>query len=187
MDKKDNKKSTKKGVAKEVKSDEFDQRIIDLARVTRVMAGGKRMRFRATVAIGDGKGRVGLAVAKGADVTIAINKAVTKAKKNLITVKIVNDTIAHKIIEKFKSAKVLLKPAPGGTGIIAGGPVRSVIELSGIKNIVSKMQGSKNKINNARAVINSFQKLRQQDFYQRIKDNQEGKNKEVIEKKVKIK
>lgn len=185
MNKKNRKTGTRKGSSREARSDEFDQRIIDLARVTRVMAGGKRMRFRATVVIGDGKGKVGIAVAKGADVTIAINKAVTKAKKSIITVGMVDETIPHEIIEKFKSAKVLLKPAPKGTGIIAGGPVRSVIELSGIKNIVSKMQGSKNKLNNARAVINAFKNLRQKDFYQKIKKGEGDENKQVVKRKAK--
>jgi small subunit ribosomal protein S5 len=138
---------------------EFDQEIIEIARVTRVTAGGKRMRFRACVVIGDKKGQVGTAICKGADVTIAVNKAVNAAKKNLIKVNIINDTIAHRIIEKFGAAVVLLKPAPKGAGIIAGGPVRAVISLAGIKNISSKMMGSKNKINNVRATINALMKL----------------------------
>src|SRR3989339_641311 len=105
---------------------EFDQKVIDLARVTRVMAGGKRMRFRACVAIGDKKGRVGFGLAKGADVSIAVEKAVTKAKKSLIKVPIVRETIPHAIFIKYKAARILLKPAPIGTGIKAGGPERQV-------------------------------------------------------------
>ena len=146
-------------------ADEFDQRIIEIARVTRVTKGGKRMRFRACVVIGDKKGKVGVGVKKGADVTIAVNKAVTSAKKNLITVKIVNDTIPHAVDTKFKAAKILLKPAPQGTGIIAGGVVRSVAELAGIKNIVGKIKGTRNKINNVKATLQALSSLRnRQDF-----------------------
>lgn len=138
---------------------EMEQRIIDIARVTRVMAGGKRMRFRATVAIGDKKEKIGVGVAKGADVTLAINKAVNKAKKNLVKSPIVNDTIPCQIREKFKAAKILLKPAPAGTGIIAGGAMRQVLELSGIQNIVGKNLGSNNKINIVYATISALAKL----------------------------
>ncbi|MFH0819620.1 MAG: 30S ribosomal protein S5 [bacterium] len=138
---------------------EMSQAIIDLARVTRVMAGGKRMRFRAAVVIGDRKSSVGTGVAKGADVTIAINKAVAKARKNLIRSPIFNETIPCKIQEKFKAAKILLKPAPAGTGIIAGGAMRQVLELSGIKNVVGKNLGSNNKINIVSATMQALGKL----------------------------
>ncbi|MFA6028148.1 MAG: 30S ribosomal protein S5 [Patescibacteria group bacterium] len=143
--------------------DEFEQKIVDLARVTRVMAGGKRMRFRAAVVVGNKKGQVGIGVGKGADVAIAVDKATRQAKKNLINVCIVNDTIPHPVQVKYSAAKILLKPAPPGRGIIAGGPVRMVLELSGIKNIVSKMQGSNNKISNINAVIKGLQTLRTKD------------------------
>lgn len=138
---------------------EFDQTIVDIARVTRVMAGGKRMSFRACVVIGDRKGRVGVGVRKGADVTAAINKAVTQAKKKLLQVKIVKGTIPHRVIGKYGGAEVLLKPAPEGTGVIAGGPVRSVLDLAGIHSITSKMLGSNNKINNVRAAIKGLEGL----------------------------
>lgn len=139
---------------------EFDQEIIDISRVTRVVAGGKRMRFRACVVIGDRKGRVGYAIAKGADVSLAVNKAVTAAKKRLTTIIIQNTTIPHQVQYKFGAAKVFLKPAPEGTGVIAGGPVRAVIELSGIQNIVTKMQGSRNKLNNVKATFLALTSLR---------------------------
>ncbi|MCX6785301.1 MAG: 30S ribosomal protein S5 [Candidatus Komeilibacteria bacterium] len=133
---------------------EFEQVIVDLARVTRVMAGGKRMRFRACVALGDRRGRVGWGVAKGADVAIAVNKAVSKGKKNMIKVRLINETIPHKIEAKFKSAKVMLKPAVKGTGIIAGGSVRNILELAGVPNIYGKILGrSNNKINNIQATF----------------------------------
>lgn len=140
-------------------SDEMNQEIIDLARVTRVMAGGKRMRFRACVAIGDGKGKVGIGLAKGADVTIAVNKAVVQAKKNLVFVPIVHETVPYGVRVKFRSAKILLKPAPKGTGVKAGGPMRVMFELAGIKNIVGKILGSKNKINNVKAIMLAIKKL----------------------------
>ncbi len=154
---------------------EFKQEIIDLARVTRVMAGGKRMRFRACVAIGDGKGRVGMGVAKGADVTLAVNKAVAKARKNMVTVPFVNETIPYAVTEKFGSAVILLKPAPKGTGVKAGGPLRMVFELAGVRNVVGKILGSKNKINNVTAALQAIRSLRLIE----VKPKEE-KNKQVI-------
>lgn len=143
----------------EREKDEFQQKMVDLARVTRVMAGGKRMKFRACMVIGDGKGKVGMAVAKGADVSAAITKAVSKAKKNLITVPIIDGTIPHEVNIKFKAAKLMLKPAKKGNGVKAGGVVRVVLELVGIKDAVAKILGGNNKINNVTATIqalNSF-------------------------------
>lgn len=131
------------------------------------MAGGKRMRFRATVVIGDQKGRVGLGIAKGADVSIAVQKAATAAKKKLIRVPIVDETIPHMIHIKYKSAKILLKPAPAGTGVIAGGPLRAVMELAGVKNIIGKMLGSPNKINNLYAVMTALSTLRTREVVAR--------------------
>ena len=140
--------------------DEFDQQMIDLARVTRVMAGGKRMRFRACVVIGDRKGRAGWAVAKAADVSQAIQKAVTRAKKDILSVSIAEGTIPHEVRVKFKAARLLLKPAKKGRGLIAGGVVRTVLDLAGIKDIVSKMYGSNNKINNVAATFLALSQLR---------------------------
>lgn len=140
--------------------DEFDQKIIDIARVTRVMAGGKRMRFRACVAIGDRKGRVAIGLAKGMDVTIAVNKAVNQAKKNLITVPMINGTIPHEIKQKSDAALIILKPAKQGRGIIAGSVIRIILELAGVHNITSKMLGSHNKVNNAKCVIKALQNLK---------------------------
>ena len=153
---------------------EFDQVIVDIARVTRVMAGGKRMRFRACVAIGDRKGRVGYAVAKGADVSLAVNKAVNKAKKNLIQVPIVNQTIPHEIKIKKGAAKILLKPAKQGTGIIAGGAVRIILDLAGVKNIVSKILGTNNKISNVGATMEALKGLKK---IERTGDQKENKTK----------
>ncbi len=140
--------------------DEFEQKIVDLARVTRVMAGGKRMNFRCCVVVGDHKGRVGVGLAKGKDVAIAVNKAVNKAKKNLITVPIVNGTIPHEVEVKYSSARIMIKPGRQGSGVIAGGPVRAVLEMAGVPNVVSKMRGSRNKVNNCFAVMEALQSLR---------------------------
>lgn len=140
--------------------DEFEQRIVELARVARVMAGGKRLRFRALVVIGDRRGRVGYGLDKGADVSLAISKATTQARRNLIIVPLKKNTLPHEIKVKYKSAVVLLKPAPIGTGIIAGGPVRIVLELAGVPNVVAKILGSANKINNVRAIFSALQQMK---------------------------
>ena len=113
---------------------EFDQKVVEVKRVTRVVAGGKRMRFRALVVIGNHKGKVGMGLKKGADVAESVNKAVNAAKKNLITLPLVNETIPHALNVKYKSSSLMLKPAKPGTGVIAGGAVRSVMDLSGVKN-----------------------------------------------------
>jgi small subunit ribosomal protein S5 len=142
------------------KDEEFEQRVIDLARVTRVMAGGKRMRFRACVAIGDKKGKIGIGIAKGADVTLAVSKAVNKAKKDIINVSIINNTIPHSILKKYGASKVLLKPGSKGRGVIAGGAVRIILELAGIKNVTSKILGTNNKVTNVKCVIEALKSLK---------------------------
>ena len=139
---------------------EFDQKVVEVSRVTRVVAGGKRMRFRALVVIGDKKGRVGVGVRKGTDVSEAVSKAVNTARKNLITVPIYKDTIPHEIKLKYKSSVVFLKPARPGTGVIAGGAIRQVLDLVGVKNVLSKMLGSSNKINNVMATYTALSKMR---------------------------
>ncbi len=138
---------------------EFDQKILELARVTRVTKGGKRMRFRATVIIGDHKGQVGLGVAKGADVAMAVDKATRQARKRLFKIPLVNDSFPHMVLKKYGAAIVLLKPAPKGTGLKSGGAVRMVLELGGVPNAVSKIFGSTNKINVARATMQALREL----------------------------
>ncbi|MDP1834126.1 MAG: 30S ribosomal protein S5 [Candidatus Moranbacteria bacterium] len=140
---------------------EFDQKLLDLARVTRVVKGGRRFRFRATLVIGNRKGKVGVGVGKGSDVSDAIRKAFDDAKKNLVTVKMTKNTIAHDINYKSRSAKIILKPAVEGRGIIAGGAVRVVVEFSGIKDIVSKSLGTANKLSVARAAVEALATLNQ--------------------------
>lgn len=138
---------------------EYDQKLLDLARVTRVVKGGRRFRFRATLVIGNKKGRVGVGVGKGADVSDAIRKAFDDAKKNMITVDVKSNTIAHDISIKSGSAKIILKPAPVGRGIVAGGAVRAVVDFAGIKDIISKSLGTANKLNVARGTIKALEEL----------------------------
>ena len=146
---------------KENKKDEFDSKLLDLARVTRVTAGGKRLSFRATVIVGNKKQKVGIGVSKGSDVAQAVEKATRKAKKNLIQILIKEDTIPHEVFAKFGTARVLLKPQRKGRGLVAGGVVRTICSLAGIKNISSKILGrTKNKLNNAQATIKALQKLK---------------------------
>lgn len=139
---------------------EFDQRNLALDRVTRVTKGGKRMRFRACVIIGDHKGRVGFGVAKAGDVQQALGKAFNQAKKRVFTVPLMNETIPHYVSAKFGAAKVLIKPAPKGTGVKAGGAMRVVLELAGVPNVVGKILGGKNKINNTKATMDALKQLR---------------------------
>lgn len=152
-------KKGRKPFKKNKRDNEFAQEIVDLARVTRVMAGGKRMRFRACVAIGNRKGKVAVGLAKGADVTIAINKAVNVAKKNFTEVPMVNSTIPHEVYEKYGAAKVLLKPAAKGKGVVAGGAVRLILELAGISNITTKNLGTNNKVSVAKCTIIALSNL----------------------------
>lgn len=138
---------------------EFDETTIHIYRVSRTVAGGRRMRFKALVAVGNHKNKIGVAVAKGNDVTAAVQKATAKAKKNMITFATDGETICHEVETKVTGADVLMKPAAPGTGIIAGGVVRSIIGLTGVKNLISKSLGSTNKVNIAYAVLEG---LRQQ-------------------------
>ena len=132
---------------------EFEEITIAVDRVSRTVAGGRRMRFKALVAIGNRKNKVGIGVAKGNDVTTAVAKATSKAKKSMITFSMDGETICHETRTKVTGADVLMKPAAPGTGIIAGGTVRSIMGLTGVKNLISKSLGSTNKVNIAYAVI----------------------------------
>jgi len=147
---------------KQEKKDEFESQLLDLARVTRVTSGGKRFRFRATVVIGDKEGSIGVGIAKGKDVSQAIEKAIKVARKKLIVIPILKDTIPHQIEAKFGSARVLLKSQRKGRGLVAGGVVRVICSLAGIKNISSKLLSkSRNKYNIAQATIEALKKLKQ--------------------------
>jgi len=138
---------------------EFDQKVLDIARVTRVTKGGKRFSFRTTIVIGDGKSRVGVGIGKGKDVAQSMQKATNKAKKNLINVVTLNGTIPYQVESKYNSAVVLLKPAKGG--VKAGGPVRVVAKLAGIKALTGKLiRRTNNKINIAMATIDALKKIK---------------------------
>ena len=138
---------------------EFEEVVINIDRVARVVKGGRRFRFKALVVVGNHKNKVGVGVAKGADVQAAIAKATDVAKKHLITIPVANETIPHDMEIKLSGARVLIKPAAPGTGIIAGGVVRAIIGVTGIRNLLSKSLGSTNKVNIAYATIEALNGL----------------------------
>ncbi|MFH1181073.1 MAG: 30S ribosomal protein S5 [bacterium] len=141
--------------------DEFETKLLDLARVSHTRAGGKKLRFRAVIVAGNKAGKIGVGSASGLDVAQAVEKATFQAKKNVIIVPIIEETIPYEVKEKFSSARVLLRPQKKGRGLIAGGTVRIMCQLAGIKNISSKILGrTGNKLNNAKATIRAFKKLR---------------------------
>ncbi|MCK4454001.1 30S ribosomal protein S5 [Candidatus Parcubacteria bacterium] len=151
---------------REKPKDEFESKLLDIARVTRMTAGGRRLRFRALIVVGNKKGKVGLGVAKGKDVAQAIEKATRLAKKNLIEVPIEDGTILYEVVSKFGAAKVLLRPQRKTRGLVAGGTVRVICDLAGIKNISSKILGrTGNKLNNAKATIEALEKLKTKSKY----------------------
>ncbi|OGI23902.1 MAG: 30S ribosomal protein S5 [Candidatus Moranbacteria bacterium RIFOXYA1_FULL_44_8] len=139
---------------------EYDQKLLELARVTRVVKGGRRFRFRAVLIIGNRNGKVGVGVAKGVDVSEAVRKAFNSGKKSMVQIKRHNNTIACPMEAKVGSAKVMIKPAKPGRGIVACGAVRSVIELAGIRDIVSKSMGSSNKLSVARATVKALEQVK---------------------------
>ncbi len=139
---------------------EWKEQVVQIRRVTKVVKGGKKLSFRAIVIVGNKKGQVGMGVAKAAEVIIAIQKAVADARKNLISVPLFNTTIPHMITGRSGAGSVVLKPASKGTGVIAGGAVRAVLELSGVENILSKSLGSKSPLNAANATLNALKSLR---------------------------
>lgn len=138
---------------------QFDERVIHIDRVARVVKGGRRFRFKALVVIGDNKNRVGIGTAKGADVTAAITKASEVAKKNMVTLPLYKETLPHEVEAKVSGAHILIKPASPGTGLIAGGAVRIILEVAGVRNALSKSLGSSNKTNVGYATIAALTKL----------------------------
>lgn len=138
---------------------QFDERTLHIDRVARVVKGGRRFRFRALVVVGDRKNRVGIGIAKGADVTAAVTKATDVAKKNFVTVTLYKGTLPHESDAKVGGAHILIKPASPGTGLIAGGVVRTILEVAGVHNVLSKSLGSTNKANTAYATIEALRTL----------------------------
>ena len=140
--------------------DEFDKKLLEVRRVTKVVKGGRTMRFAALVVVGDKKGRVGMGTAKASEVPMAVEKATKAAKKNLVNVPVVNGTVPYEAIGKFSTTRVIILPSKAGTGVIAGGAARSVFELAGYTDITSKIHGSTNKINTVRATLNALKDMR---------------------------
>ncbi len=156
---------------------EYNETVISVNRVTKVTKGGRRLRFAATVAVGDGKGKVGLGTGKANEVQDAIKKAVGNATNNIITIDLVDGrTVSHEAIGTSGAAKVMIKPAKEGAGIIAGGAVRAVLELAGVKDIISKSLGSNTQINTARATIDALKSQRSLEHIAELR----GKSKEEI-------
>ncbi|MBU1992686.1 30S ribosomal protein S5 [Patescibacteria group bacterium] len=146
-------------VPKEVK--EYDEEVIEIRRVTRVVKGGRRLRFRATVVIGDRKGKIGIGVGKSTEVTGAIQKAISQAKKTVVKVILDEGTIPHEMKIKHKSTRLILLPAGPGTGLIAGGTVRKILDLAGVKNILSKSVGTSNKLGNTYATYEALMQMQE--------------------------
>jgi small subunit ribosomal protein S5 len=138
---------------------QFDERTLHIDRVARVVKGGRRFRFRALVVVGDRKHKVGVGIAKGADVTSAVTKATEVAKKNFVSIPLYKGTLPHEVEAKVAGAHILLKPASAGTGLIAGGVVRTILEVAGVSNALSKSLGSSNKANTAYATLKALQAL----------------------------
>lgn len=139
---------------------ELEEKVIQIDRVTRVVKGGRRLRFRATVVVGDKNGNVGIACEKAGDVTAAMTKSIARAKKDMVKVTLNETTIPHQVTAEFAGAKIFLKPARKGTGVIAGGAVRAVLEAAGIKDILSKIYGSSSKLNNVYATMKALSSLK---------------------------
>lgn len=154
---------------------QFDERTLHIDRVARVVKGGRRFRFRALVVVGDKKSRVGIGSAKGSDVTAAVTKATEVAKRNFVTVSLYKGTLPHEVEAKVSGAHILLKPASAGTGLIAGGAVRTILEVSGVSNVLSKSLGSSNKTNTAYATIAALQSLVSADKWVTTATRQEAR------------
>lgn len=172
-------KTTAKEFGKE--ENQLDERMVHIDRVARVVKGGRRFRFRALVVVGDHKGNVGAGVSKGLDVTSAINKATDVAKKNMVKISLYKGTIPHEAQAKVAGANILLKPASPGTGLIAGGVVRTVLEVAGVNNALSKSLGSANKINIAYATIDALASIEPANKWVTFKKTNTKKSTKTLE------
>ncbi len=161
---------------------QFDERVLNIDRVARVVKGGRRFRFRALVAVGDGKGKIGVGVAKGTDVVSAITKATDVAKKDMVEIAIDKGTIPHEETGRVGGAVILLKPAAPGTGLISGGVVRVVLEVAGVQNILSKSLGSNNKINLAYATVDALKAILPKDKWHTAQNATSTKKKPAAKK-----
>ncbi len=168
---------------------EYEETILHIARVTRVVKGGRRMRFRVSVIIGNKKGKVGFGIGKATEVLVGVQKAVAMAKKSLVSVPIFEDSIPHEVKGNYKATKVLLFPAPEGTGVIAGGAVRKILELAGVKNVLSKTHGSRTPINMAHSTFDALAQLQNRTPKKKEKEVEEeaveGKEEKAKEEKPK--
>lgn len=149
---------------------EFEERVVQVARVSRVVKGGKKLSFRSVVVVGNRKGKVGIGIGKAAEVSEAVRKAIDQAKRHVFEVPIINDTIPHRIDLKWKAVHLFLGPAAPGSGVIAGGPVRTVLELAGIKNVLSKLTKSTNALNSVMATFEALRQLRTADEVAALRD-----------------
>lgn len=162
---------TKKKNSKQKEENNWEERVVQVKRVTKVVKGGKKLSFRAVIIVGNEKGQIGVGVGKANDVIGAVKKAVTDAKKHIVSIPLTkSDSIPHPIYGIAGAAKIILRPSATGSGVIAGGATRTVLELAGIKNILAKQLGSKNSLNNARATLNALSNLR---TFQEIANNRD--------------